>query len=132
MLYRISHDNNGIEKLLVCLPKILRRQVLIDLHDNETGGAHLGFLKTYTKVRGRFYWPNIEKTIRKYVRNCVSCQVNKPDNRAEKGLMQPIEAKEPFSIVGMDVFGPITPSGKGNKYIIILIDLSSKWLTQKG
>ena len=130
-LYRITYGEDNSERSLLCVPKLLRRQVLQDLHDNETGGGHLGFLKTYVKARTRFFWPNIEKSIRKYVRNCVSCQLNKPDNRLEKGLMQPIASHEPFEIVGLDIFGPITRSRKGNKYIILLVDLFSKWLETK-
>ena len=95
ILYRISYDHNRIQRKLICLPKKFRREILEELHDSENAGAHLGFLKTYIKVKSRFFWKNCEKSIRKYVSNCRSCQLNKPDNQAQKGLMQPIQSTEP-------------------------------------
>ncbi len=131
VLYRKTFDSNHQKKLLVCLPKLLRKQILRDFHDSEIAGAHLGFLKTYLKVKSRFFWPNCEKSIRKYVNNCESCQLNKGDRKAEKGLLQPIDVKFPFECIGVDILGPITSSSKGCKYIIIMIDLFTKWLETK-
>ena len=131
IIYRKSYDSNHNPILLICLPKKLRKQVLKDLHDSEIGGSHLGTLKTYYKVRRRFFWPNCEKTVRSYIRNCTSCQLLKDDKQPEKGLMQMMEISEPFDCCGVDILGPITPSSKGNQYIIIFIDLFTKWLETK-
>ncbi|XP_054154595.1 uncharacterized protein LOC128953145 [Oppia nitens] len=131
ILYRISYDDNRNRRLQLCLPKELRRQILQDLHDNELSGAHLGFEKTYGKIKERFFWPHCEKSIRKYVNNCESCQLNKVDNKLEKGMLQPIDANEPFEIVGVDILGPLSPTSKGSKYIIIMIDLFTKWMETK-
>ena len=131
VLYRRTFDDNRTPRLLVCLPKKLRRPVLEELHDSATSGAHLGVLKTYVKVKSRFYWEKQEKSIRAYIRNCRSCQLNKIDSKPNKGHLQPITATEPFSIVGLDAFGPITQSKNRNKYIVILVDLTTKWLETK-
>jgi hypothetical protein len=131
VLYRKTFDSNHQRKLLLCLPKSLRKQILKDLHDSEISGAHLGFLKTYLKVKARFYYPHCERSIRKYVNNCQSCQINKDEKQQQKGLLQPIEVKEIFDTVGCDILGPITASSKGCRYIVILIDIFTKWLETK-
>ena len=131
ILYRKTYDLNYNPILITCLPKGLRKQILRDLHDNELGGAHLGMMKTYHKVKSRFFWPNNDKTIIKYVNNCEKCQLLKEEKALEKGLMQPPGIKEPFDSVGVDIFGPITPSSKNNEYIIIMIDMFTKWLETK-
>ena len=131
IIYRKSYDSNHNPILLICLPKKLRRQVLRDLHDSEIGGGHLGTLKTYFKVRKRFFWPNCEKTVRSYIRNCPSCQLLKDEKQPEKGLMQMMDISAPFECCGVDILGPITPSSKGHQYIIIFIDLFTKWLETK-
>ena len=131
LIYRKSYDSNHNPILLVCLPKKLRRQVLHDLHDSEIGGGHLGTLKTYFKVRKRFFWPNCEKTVRSYIRNCPSCQLLKDEKQPKKGLMQMMDISAPFECCGVDILGPITPSSKGHQYIIIFIDLFTKWLETK-
>ena len=131
ILYRRTYDSNHNRILLTCLPRKLRKQALLDLHDNELGGGHLGELKTFLKVRKRFFWPNCERTVRKYVKNCEKCQLNKEEKQLTKGLMKPMEINEIFECVGVDILGPITRTSKGNEYIIIMIDLFSKWLETK-
>lgn len=42
--------------------------------------------------------------------------------------MKPIPVLEPFSIVGMDVLGPLLPTINGHKYIVIAIDSITKWV----
>jgi len=127
-LYRITYHRDGCEKLLLCVPKKLRLDVLNQLHDNASTGGHYGLVKTYLKVRERFYWPNLEKSIGKYIARCKSCQLNKPDYAPSKGLLQNIPYQEPFSLLGLDLLGPINETSRGNKYIIVVINLSTKYL----
>ena len=62
ILYKVSHDQLGNVILLLCAPKSLRRKILEELHCDVSAG-HLGFLKTYVKVRNRFYWKRIEQSV---------------------------------------------------------------------
>ena len=128
VLYRISHDTMGDEKLLLCIPKCLRKQILEELHSDVTAG-HLGIMKTYCKVRERFYWSKIEASIRKFVRRCVSCQESKIDLGLSKGNLQSLEFPEgPFITVGIDLFGSLTETPRRNRYVILLIDHYSKYI----
>ena len=128
VLYRVTHDSNGQEKLLLCVPKSMRRKILQELHDDPTAG-HLGFIKTYIKVRDRFFWKHIERTVRKYVSNCTSCQRWKADVGLPKGNLQSIEyPSEPFSLVGIDILGSLSVTSRRKKYIIVLIDFCTRYI----
>src|SRR5215467_14505768 len=39
----------------------------------------------------------------------------------------PIEVGEPFQMVGVDIVGPMKISKKGNRYILVVVDLFTKW-----
>ena len=131
ILYRTIYSSNNESKKLLCVPKNLRKRILEELHDSKLSG-HLGFLKTYTKIRERFYWNRMERTVRQYVRNCVSCQERKSDTGPPKGSLQPIEYPiEPFYQVAMDIVGQLTETPRKNRYIICLIDFNTRWLEAK-
>src|SRR5205823_862096 len=44
------------------------------------------------------------------------------------GMMQSNITSEPFEVCGLDLLGPLTETNNGNKYIIVFIDLFTKWL----
>ena len=127
ILVRKMYDSKGIERTLVCLPQNLRQDVLFSLHSERTSG-HLGFIKTLYKVKERFYFPKIEKYVRKFVRSCQDCQSRKRDHGLYKGNLQNISSTQPFELVGMDILGPLTKTYKDNKWIIILVDHFTKYV----
>ena len=128
ILYKRWFDFDHRPHLLLCVPKELRILIVKELHDGEFSGGHAGGAKTYQKIKSRFYWENLEKSVKTYVRNCENCQLNKPSKRSPKGLMSTPNPLEPFECVGMDIVGPINSSKRGNKYIIVMVDLFTKWL----
>jgi transposase InsO family protein len=128
ILYRNVYKANDEQKLLLCVPKSLRLRVMQELHNTQLAG-HLGFLKTYVRVRERFFWNRIEKTVRDYVKKCESCQQRKPDIGLPKGNMQPIAYPDgPFELVSMDIVGRLVATPRRNQYIIVLIDAYSKYM----
>ena len=47
--------------------------ILYNLHSNILSG-YFGVKATYNHARSRYYWPNLYKTIAKYVKSCDTCQ----------------------------------------------------------
>ena len=65
------------------------------------------------------------KDIEEYVKTCDNCQRrNKPVGKHE---LNPIEVKEPFHMIGIDVVGPLLETTNGNKYIVVAMDYFTKW-----
>ena len=72
----------------LCIPrgKDYRYQLMKEAHDTLTAG-HLGVDKTYMALCKSFYWPRMDKDVKKYVSSCDVCQRNKPTNTQAKGLL---------------------------------------------
>eukprot|EP00762_Andalucia_godoyi_P006395 ANDGO_02858.mRNA.1 Retrovirus-related Pol polyprotein from transposon 412 len=108
------------------VPASMRAEVLSQLHDDPLAG-HLGFTKTYDKVRRRFFWPGMYQDTKHWVASCVDCSMKKTPRRALPGTMEPIVVDGPFDMVGVDVLGPLTMTERGNKYVVVFSDYLTKW-----
>jgi hypothetical protein len=131
ILYRISrprikHQPDKIWKQVI-VPTNLRKKVFEELHENELS-AHLGFEKTYHKINSRFYWKNMSKEIKNWIKHCTLCQmISIPNHQDEIGYINSIPVLEPWHTIGMDIVGPLPTSNRGNKYILTMMDYLTKW-----
>ncbi|GFT55260.1 transposon Ty3-I Gag-Pol polyprotein [Trichonephila clavipes] len=108
-----NFDPNG-RKWLPIIPKHLL-EILQHFHDASTAG-HLGFAKTYDRIRKHFFWPRLYRNVRHYVMHCRECQRRKSVPQKPPGLLIPIPpASVSFQRVGIDLLGRFPRSTKGNK-----------------
>lgn len=117
-----KHSDSRVQ---IVAPKALRWFIFDQLHVKS---GHLGVYKTFEKVRERFYWPGYEDDIREAVEKCDACQRRKqpvPQPRAPLGT---INSSYPFQKVSWDMMGPLPTTLKGNKYILVVTDLFTKWV----
>ena len=114
-------------------PGELRRSILKIYHDTAANGAHFGRDKTAHKIKTRYYWPSMFKDIDNYVKSCIPCAQYNPRRQKTPGTLRPIKPPEGvWQLVSMDFHGPIIPtSQRGNKYIIALTDVLSKFVITK-
>lgn len=126
VLYRYSAENDTEEAQLV-VPAHKRKQVLAEYHDSETA-CHDGVDRTLGRIRLRYYWPGMRKTVLEYVKSCVDCQRFKPSNLKPAGLLQTPVQSARFEVLSVDYFGPLPPSSKGNRWILIVEDAASRWV----
>lgn len=103
------------------------KTILIECHNSKLSG-HYGFNKTYSKIKERYNWTNMKSDIRKYIKNCHSCQLNKTNFKPTK---QPMEitttAEAPFERIAFDVVGPLPLTESGNRFIITTQDDLTKF-----
>ncbi|CAF1447167.1 unnamed protein product [Rotaria sordida] len=111
----------------------LRRTILQIYHDTAANGAHFGRDKTIHKIKQRYFWPSMYKDINNYIKSCITCAQYNPRRRKAPGKLRPIKPPEGvWQLVAMDFHGPINPtSRRGNKYIICLTDILSKFVVTK-
>ncbi|GBC15302.2 putative integrase core domain protein [Rhizophagus irregularis DAOM 181602=DAOM 197198] len=119
VLYKIKDENKF---------RVIRRfeleGIMYMMHDHELS-AHFGIQATYEKVKEKYWWKNMKRDVEKYVKSCDNCQRrNNPQGLHE---LHPIEVKEPFHMIGIDVIGPLSRTEEGNKYIVVAIDFFTKW-----
>lgn len=125
-LYRRTFNPAGPDLVLV-VPKHLRTAVLQELHDLPTAG-HLGVTRTYDRVRHRFFWPRLHRSVRRYVGACDACQRRKRPTTLSAGMLQPIDVPpEPFYRVGLDLLGPFPESHAGNRWVAVATDYATRY-----
>lgn len=111
-----------------CIPKSLLKAVLDHYHRTYT--CHGGYSQIVRLINRVFYYPNIHKHIKMYLRRCHSCIQNKslPMLKNERQITSTPSA--PGVYVSIDLVGPINIRGtdKGNKYILTCLDEFSNWL----
>lgn len=121
VLYRRIYHPDG-QRWVPVLPRSLRAHVLEAFHDAMTAG-HLGFHKTYDRIRSRYYWPGLSTCVAKYVGSCSPCQRRKLPTSAPAGELLPIPCPTaPFEVVGIDLYGPLPVTAAGNRWIVTAID----------
>ncbi|GFV04477.1 hypothetical protein TNCV_11951 [Trichonephila clavipes] len=110
ILCRKNFDPDG-KLWLPVIPKHLRADILRHFHDAPTAG-HLGFAKTYDKIRKRFYWPGMYRNVVRYVMHCRECQRRKSVPQRPPGRLVPIPpAIAPFHRIGIDLLGRFPKHG---------------------
>lgn len=130
ILCKKNFDPTGKQWLPV-IPKHLRRDILQHFHDAPMAG-HLGFVKTYDRLRKRFHWPGLYRNVRRYVMHCRECQRRKAVPQKPPGHLMPIPpAVEPFHRIGIDLLGRFPNSNAGNKWIIVCTDYLSRYAVTK-
>ena len=100
----------------VVIPKILRNQVLEEIHAD-----HLGIVKSKAIARSFVWWPNIDRDIETFVKNCSGC--NAFQNNPQPVRLHPWEyPQKAWQRLHLDFAGPFL----GNHYLIV-VDAYSKW-----
>ncbi|GFX04467.1 retrovirus-related Pol polyprotein from transposon 17.6 [Trichonephila clavipes] len=130
MILTKNFDPDG-KLWLPVIPKHLRADILRHFHDAPTAG-HLGFAKTYDRIRKRFYWPEWYRNVVRYVMHCRECQRRKSVPQRPPGRLVPIPpAIAPFHRIGIDLLGRFPKSAHGNKWIIVCTDYSTRYAITK-
>ena len=111
----------------LAIPLERRNAVLNENHDEPSAG-HLGRTKTYQRLARYYYWPTMHKDVAEYVRKCRICQQCKVSQQAPAGLMGRRVISHPWEIVAGDVMGPFPRSTHGYEYLLIFMDLFTRWI----
>jgi hypothetical protein len=100
--------------------------VLSELHATPTAG-HLGFTKTYDRVKRSFFWDGMKQDIHNFVAECEVCQCNKGEIIKYSGTLQPLSI--PLAIwkdISMDFITDLSKSGN-KSVIMVVVDRLSKY-----
>ena len=127
VLYKRWETNDKTQSYLqVVVPKSLQNTVMFAMHNSVTSG-HLGFKKTYQKIRRRFYWYNLKDDVRNWIRKCGKCGARKRPVHTPKAPLSDIRVGAPLDRLDTDILGPLPTSDSGNKYILLVQDQFTKW-----
>ena len=107
---------------LVYVPEdqALKTDILGQSHDHPTAG-HFGRFKTLELLSRNFYWPNISRFVKDYIRTCDLCQRSKPPRHRPYGLLQPLPVPEqPWSSISLDHIVDL-PISSGFDAILVVV-----------
>ncbi|MES9882034.1 MAG: integrase zinc binding domain-containing protein, partial [Sedimenticola sp.] len=128
VLYRLWESDNGntVDNQVV-VPKSLRKEVFLQLHNSITAG-HFGVKNTLAKVRHRFHWYGLRKDVTYWCKQCDTCASRKTPHRKAKSPMKIYNVGQPLERIAVDIQGPYPITHKGNHYIMVVGDCFTKWL----
>ena len=110
------------------IPKSLQHRAVSWYHHYL---QHPGNTRLEETLRAAMYWTNMRNTVRKYVKNCKSCQINKRRSQKYGHLPTKLVIMKPWEALCVDLIGPYTLKGKDGSEIdfmcLTLIDPASSW-----
>ncbi|GFT57854.1 retrovirus-related Pol polyprotein from transposon 412 [Trichonephila clavipes] len=127
LLIKSRKNKNGDIRQLLVIPEKFRSSILKMGHEGTSG--HLGVAKTKSWIARYFYWPQCYKEIEEFVKTCDPCQRVGKANDQKKAPMQLVPViSEVFSKLNVDAVGPLPTTPTGNKYLLNVMCMSSKYL----
>ena len=95
------------------------------------GSSHEGVEKTVLKISNYAYWPGMKKDVKLYIAACPVCDKFRNMPRGARSHLGTIPSGNRGDLLAVDVLGgqgafPI--SIMGNKCILVMIDVSTKYL----
>jgi hypothetical protein len=114
------------DRLYLCENSQLKQNVLLEFHTSPVGG-HLGFLKTYHRVKKEFFWDGLKIDVQRFVAECLVCQQNKVETIKNLGLLQPLAIpSQRWEEVSMDFITGL-PKSEGKCVIMVIVDRLTKY-----
>ncbi|KAI7949114.1 hypothetical protein MJO28_007935 [Puccinia striiformis f. sp. tritici] len=110
------HDPHS--QIIVSIPK-MQEIIMKALHENL---GHRGISETYRRIKLRYWWEGMKKSIRRWVKSCESCQKRSRDLQKEEG--KATYKTTLFERVSMDAVH--IKAGKW-KYLVVARDDFSGW-----
>lgn len=129
--FRVEDDlvwyRDGEERKLV-VPLNYWQRVLFEYHDSIVAG-HPGRDETYRAIARFYYWPAMSKQIKTYVKRCLVCASIKRGGACQANApLRPRPPSRPWQVLSIDVMGPYPSTRTGNRFIIVLADVCTKWV----
>ena len=97
------------------------------IFDHVHGLAHVGVKPTIKMLSERYFWPEMKKHVRTWVKSCLSCQKNKIGRHTRSKLVPLPEPTKRFAHIHVDLVGPINPVCEGKNMLLTIVDRWSGW-----
>ena len=131
ILFKLSSTPQlDVTRKLICVPQSMVKVLLNSYHDHPFIGGHFGVQRTLSKLKQKFWWPNMKQSVTEYIKSCIPCQAFNIDRQKRPGHLHPITIPEgPNQLIGLDYCGPFSISPQGNRYVLCVTDYFTKFVT---
>ena len=113
------------------IPESLRFTIFKEYHNL----SHPGVKGTLKLIKSRFFWPDIDRNVRLWCRECIACQQSKVHRHTRTPTLEFHLPSERFQTVHIDIVGPLLPATKHNstftrpyRYLLTCIDRATRWV----
>lgn len=100
-----------------------------DFQDFPIASAPQGVLRTWLKIKERFYWPHPE--IKKYIDSCRDCLSNKKKIGKLYGILRPILGNKVGERWEIDHGSPLKTFNRKKKVLTVVIEQVKEWVVAK-
>lgn len=109
----------------VCPPKNDRKKIIHDAH--KIGHFGIAAVVKHIHTYHGLHWNTIYNDAKEILMSCKECQLH---NIAKKGFnpARSVVSYEPFDFISMDMIGPLPVTEKGNCYILVVVDICTKYI----
>ena len=115
-----------------CVSEIEVPSILATCHKSACGGYFSGLLTCQKVLRAGYFWPDLFKDAKEYVRKCDACQRYARNNLRIEMSVHVSLPLIPFEKWRIDYVGEVHPhSSKGMAYIIMATEYLIKWAEAK-
>ena len=104
-----------------------REKLIAEAHSLGHFGVNIIFKDLFRKG---FYWTEMFNDIRKYIDNCSACRQYQASHEGYHALV-PMASDFPMRNVSIDTLGPLKTSLNGYNYVLVMIDLFSRFIFLK-
>ena len=113
-------------RLYTCKESQLKQKVLLELHAPLIEG-HLGFLKTYHRVKNEFFWEVLKYDVRRFMAEFLVFQQNKVEIVKTPCLLQPLDIPCQCWEEVLMVFITCLPRSEKKNVIMVVFDRLTKY-----
>lgn len=105
-----------------------KQEIIKSIHENILN-AHSNFQKTMRKIKKLYIWQGMNKDIEKVVKSCAVCQLSQKTNFPKNPLQLTPNYSACNDAIFIDLIGTLTITPRSNRWIIVIIDAFSRFLT---
>jgi hypothetical protein len=128
VFHLIEHTKVLCKNAKLMIPVSLRHRAVSWYHHYLQHPGHSCLEET---IRSVMYWKGMHTTIRRYIKTCQSCQINKRHSKKYGHLPPKLVITTPWKALCVDLVGPYTFKGKDGSSIdfmcLTMIDPATSW-----
>lgn len=96
---------------------------------NHDDVGHFAVDKTIERIKSKYWFPRLKKTVSKYIKNCLNCIYFKNIHGKKPGRLYPIpKYARPFHTLHIDHLGPFVKTAQQNSYLLVIVDSFTKFV----
>lgn len=113
-------------KIVVGKDSQLRRELFLHFHACAIGG-HSGVHVTRKRLSSQLYWKGLTTDVKRWIRECITCQKCKGESVASPGLLQPLPIpNRAWFVISIDFIEGLPVSNQKNS-ILAVVDHLTKY-----